>query len=189
MKKVGFIGEGDSEVIILNSSNFQEMLKQSEIECVGVFNAEGIDNLIKRNERLTSYFEIFKDRKADKIFILGDLDFAKCISARKNSFYKYAENQFVIISVRAIEAWYLADSNTLSRIFRKNYVYPYPEDTNELPFEILKNEFINNRGRGFGSSKIRLSKLMIRNGFSVENAINHENCKSVKYFFTKLFIN
>ncbi len=189
MKKAGFIGEGESEVIILNSSNFQELLKRFNIDCVGVFNAEGINNLIKRNERITSYFEIFKDRNADKVFMLGDLDFERCIIERKNSFYKYEENQIVIISVRAIEAWYLADSITLSSIFKMNYFYPNPENTNELPFEVLKKEFVNKRGRGIGPSKVRLSNYIVRNGFSIENAIKHENCKCVRYFFNKLTTN
>lgn len=188
VKKVGFIGEGDSEVIILNSSNFQELLKRFSLDCVGVFNAEGIGNLMKKNERIASYFKIFQDRNADIILVLGDLDFERCIVEKKNSFYKFAENQTVIICVKAIEAWYLADSITLSSIFKRNYFYPEPENTSELPFEVLKKEFVSKLDRGIGS-KVLLSKSMIRNGFSIENAIQHPNCKSVNYFFNKLTTN
>ncbi|MHB8339260.1 MAG: hypothetical protein ACYDEE_17730 [Ignavibacteriaceae bacterium] len=188
MKRVGFIGEGESETIILNSDSFQDLLNRKKVESVGVFDAGGIDNLKNYNTKVDSFIKIFNDRKADKIFFLGDLDFEKCLVNQKNSFYRYDEKQVIVISVRAIEAWYLADSVTLSSIFKKKYIYSQPENTEDLPFEVLKKEFLKETGRGIGS-KVRLSHYMIRNGFSIENAIQHKNCKSIQYFFIKLFTN
>ena len=113
MKKIGFIGEGESEVIILNSANFKSILSHYNIECVGAFNAEGIENLKNCNKRISSYFEIFKDRNAERVYILADLDNLNCIVEMKNSLYNYDQMQIIIIAVKAIEAWYLADSNYL----------------------------------------------------------------------------
>jgi hypothetical protein len=185
-KRIGLIGEGDSEVIMLNSPDFQELLKRYDINCVGVYNADGSGNFRKFNEKINKFFKIFIDLKVDEVFMLTDLDLEKCISERKNTIYNYHQGQIIIIAVRANESWYLADSITLSSIFKKNYKYIEPENTTSSPFETIHEEFLKNRNRGFGRSKVSLSNIMMKNGFSIENAILHENCDSVKYFYKKI---
>ena len=96
--------------------------------------------------------------------------------------------QINIIAVKAIESWFLADSITLSIIFNiKNYQYNDPEGMTEKPFEILKSEFIKNcEGRGISKRRNLHASKMINNGFSIQNASDHPNCPSAKYFLQKL---
>ena len=112
-----------------------------------------------------------------------------CISFAKANIYIYdRKKQIIIIAVKAIESWFLADSITLSNIFKEdNYQYNNPEEMEEKPFEVLKREFINHRGgRGISKKRNRHASLIINGGFSIQNAANHPNCSSAKYFLQKL---
>ena len=112
-----------------------------------------------------------------------------CISFAKANIYIYdRKKQIIIIAVKAIESWFLADSITLSNIFNEdNYQYNNPEEMEEKPFEILKSEFIKNReGRGISKRRNLHASKMINNGFSIQNAASHPNCPSAKYFLQKL---
>ena len=135
-------------------------------------------------KNIQPFIEILKDDGAELIFILTDLDTDKCITKTKeriNAPYGIV----VIISVQQIEAWFLADSITLSSIFKSKYLFKFPEKEN-YPREKLKEIFIKKTGRGIMDSKPRFAKWMIKNGFSVINAAQHLNCKSAKYFIDGL---
>lgn len=183
MKKIGFIGEGDCETIFLNSVKFNELLNNFQLESVGVFNAEGIANLTSYQNRVDSFIKILTDKGADKIIIVVDKDDENCLKDYKSIFHKYSEKQVLIIAVKAIESWYLADTKTLSAILRTNFYCEFPERI-ENPFQFIKQEFIKNLSRGI--EKKTLSKKMIRNGFTLEQCVLHNNSRSSQYFLRKL---
>ena len=185
MVKVGFIGEGKTERMILVSEAFLLFLKKNNIETVGAFDAGGGSNFKRERKEIISFFEIFSDRNADFVFLLTDLEDDPCITETKSKIHKFCkERQIEIIAVKAIESWFLADSDSLSKIFKKKYYFECPEKTNGKPFFVIKNELFNNLGRGI--SKDRLTRKMLNHGFTIENAAKHNNCDSAKYFINKL---
>lgn len=185
MVKAGFIGEGKAEEMILTSNPFSLLLKKNNIENVGVFNAGGEGDFKVESDKIISFFNIFSDRSADIVFLLTDLEEDPCITETKNRIFKFCEKrQIEIIAVKAIESWFLADSESLSQIFRKKYFFKKPEITVEKPFTVIKDEFVKNTKRGI--SKIRLVSKMLNHGFTIENAAKHDNCDSAKYFINKL---
>jgi hypothetical protein len=73
MKKVGFIVEGHCEQAILNSGAFQDWLDVVGVLRAGdVGNAKGKNNL--GNEVASSLAQILRDKGADHIVVLRDLD-------------------------------------------------------------------------------------------------------------------
>jgi len=185
--KIGFIVEGGAEKIILKSENFQDFAKSNNLEIIGIFDAGGKGNFTSYSENVSRFFKIFKDKLAQYIIIVTDIENDPCITYTKNSIYKYDENkQIELISVKAIESWFLADSETLSKVFQTDFVFPNLEEIDKLPFDQIKKEFLKYTKRGISKSSNMLAKKMIRNGFSIINAANHPECKSAKYFIEKL---
>jgi hypothetical protein len=182
MVKVGFICEGETEKIIVDSADFKNILKLHNLQLVNAIDATGNGNLLPKN--IIPFIESLKDDGAEKIFILTDLDEDVCITKTKERI-KAPETVIVIISVKQIEAWFLADSITLLKIFAKEFYFNFPEAEN-TPREKLREIFINETGRGFGDGKPRFAKWIIKEGFSVSNAANHPNCNSAKYLMDKL---
>ncbi|MBI9036734.1 MAG: hypothetical protein JEY97_01255 [Bacteroidales bacterium] len=185
MVNVGFIGEGKTETMILNSESFLLFLKKVNIEIVGVFDAGGEGNLKVESKKIISFFEILSDRNADFVFLLTDLEEDPCITETKTKILKFSKKQQIeIIAVKTIESWFLADSESLSEIFKRRYHFENPENIEGKPFDLIRDEFVKNTGRGI--SKDRLARKMLNHGFSVENAAKHDNCNSAKYFINKL---
>jgi hypothetical protein len=184
MVKIGFICEGETEKIIVDSVDFKNILTLHNLQLVNAIDATGNGNLLPKN--IMPFIESLKDDGAEKIFILTDLDKDVCITKTKERI-NAPESVIIIISVKQIEAWFLADSISLSKIFAKEFYYDFPEDEN-YPREKLREIFMNETGRGFGDGKPRFAKWMVKEGFSVSNAANHPNCNSAKYLLHKLII-
>lgn len=184
MKKIGFIGEGDCEVIFLKSDGFNELLNDLNFDNVGVFNAEGVGNLKIRNNKIDSFVRILLDRKAEYIIILADTDENECMKEYKESFHIYTDNQLLIFAVKSLESWFLADSETLSQLLRTKYFYEFPEKTPNPPYEVIRDDFKSHLDRGI--EKKILSRKMIRAGFNLKNSASHPNSNSSKYFINKL---
>lgn len=182
MVKIGFICEGETEKIIIESANFQTFLVENELAFVNAIDAAGNGNLLPKN--IEPFIEILKDEGAAIIFILTDLDTDKCITKTKERI-NAADDIAVIISIQQIEAWFLADSVTLSSIFKSKYFFEYPEKEIQ-PREKLKEIFIEKTGRGIGESKPGFAKQIIKQGFSILNAAQHVNCNSAKYLVNAL---
>jgi hypothetical protein len=182
MVKIGFICEGETEKIIVDSVNFKNILTLHNLQLVNAIDATGNGNLLPKN--IIPFIESLKDDGAEKIFILTDLDEDVCITKTKERI-NAPETVIVIISVKQIEAWFLADSISLSKVFAKEFHYDFPEDEN-YPREKLREIFMNETGRGFGDGKPRFAKWMVKEGFSVSNAANHPNCNSAKYLMDKI---
>ena len=182
MVKIGFICEGETEKIIIESENFRQFLLENNLELVNALDATGNGNLLPKN--ILPFIAILKDDGAEKIFILTDLDTDKYITKTKERI-NAPDDIVVIISVQQIEAWFLADSFTLSSIFKSDYVFDYPEKE-IYPREKLREIFIEKTGRGIMESKPSFAKWIIKEGFSVLYATEHYCCDSVKYFIEKL---
>jgi hypothetical protein len=185
VKKIGFICEGESEKAIVESLQFQNLLLEYGFECVKIIDAAGNGNLLPKN--LSNHMDTMIRYNAEVILILTDLDEDACITITKERIKNLSKNVEIIVAVKALESWYLADSLTLSKIFQKNYSFPKPEETIDSPYKILKSEFATHhpRKRGFGSKNL-LAQLMLNNGYSIKNSAEHPYCPSAKYLISTL---
>lgn len=184
MVKIGFIVEGDSEKLILESESFRNYLRANNIEFVDfIANAEGGGNLLPQN--LDKYTQVLKDQGATRFIILTDLENDPCIEEAKKRI-SAPDTHKVVIARKAIEAWYLADETLMTKLLKKKFKHASPETTAQMPYSELKNAFLDHTGRGINTSKPLVAKRMIREGFTIENASKHENCPSAKYFLSKL---
>ncbi len=182
MVKIGFLVEGASEKRVLDSIAFRQFLKGENIDYVSdIVDAKGGGQILPRNR--DKHVSRLKGKGATHIIILTDKENDPCFTSVKNR-VKPQENEFVLISAKALEAWFLADSDTITAILRKPFKYPAPENTEGKPFDTIKNEFSKN-GKDF-DTKLILADRMIRNGFTIEKAASHSNCPSAKYFLKKI---
>ncbi len=182
MVKLGFIGEGKTERKILESEQFRTFLNSLNLDYVEkVIDAEGSGNLIP--ERLPALIEILENQGANRIIILTDLEDMPSIRFAKER-VTTSDEYIIIIAVRAVEAWFLADTIAMSTYFKQNYTCEFPEDIDN-PFEFIKQEGIRLTGRGVNSKRL-LCGRMLRNGFSIQNAAQHPDCPSAAYFIRQL---
>lgn len=180
--KIGFICEGKTEKKIIESEKFQKYLLELGIEMIAeVRNAEGNGNLLPKH--LPQFVLPLIELGAEHILILTDLDQDACITTTKDRI-DVDRTKIVIVAIKQIESWFLADSDTLSLLLRDNFEFDDPE-AQDNPYNTLKNLFKSKRSRGIGT-KDKLARHMIKYGFSVENAANHPNCSSANYFLNKL---
>jgi hypothetical protein len=183
MVKLGFICEGETEKIIVESSNFKKLLAENNCSFVKAFDATGNNNLLP--EKITPLINNLIDEGAEKIFILTDLGEDECITKTKERINAPAEI-ITIVSVKQVEAWFLADSQTLSVLLNEaDFQFQHPE-TIPVPREAIQQLFLQKKGRGIGPSKPLFATKMVNNGFSITNAAAHPNCPSARYFITKL---
>lgn len=184
MVKIGFICEGYTELFILKSDDFNALLSELGLECVGVINVEGNGNLLPKN--------IEKHRKnliadgAEKIMILTDLDEDLCITLTKQRIGEQPD-QHIIIAVKQIESWFLADTSTMKSIFRGNFLFENPEDE-RVPIETIRRLYFDKFNKGLigRDEKKKLAFKMVENGFSLKSVAAHPNCPSASYFLKKL---
>jgi hypothetical protein len=186
VKKVGFICEGETEKIIVESSAFQRLLTDLNLSCAVAVDASGNGNLLPKN--IQNHLETMRRYKVDFTIILTDLDEDVCITKTKERIQGSEKNEaIIIVSVKTIESWFLADSKTLSLVFSKEYSYSFPEDIEMKPIDLIKQLFLENIQRGIGRrGKPYLANYMLKNGFNIMNAAEHANCPSAKYFIAKL---
>ena len=178
MVKLGIICEGESETIIFNSPNFISFLETLNIELIAV-QETGSKNQFY-GERINSHRQILFDKGANHVLALLDLDKDECITITKQKVPIF-KNQAIVVAVKEFENWYLADSDAISSFLNKQTSINYPEVYDEPIDEMIKL-----KGKTFAKSKPRLASRMLYNGFSIQNAANHPNCPSAKYFLTKL---
>lgn len=182
MVNVGFICEGDTERKIIESTAFQQTLNDLGLICIKpVEDADGNGNLLPHNiEPIRA--KLFA-AGANVIFVLTDLDQDADIKVTKQRISERS-NQIIIIAIKAVEAWFLADSVLLSRLMNAEIHVNYPENEPQ-PFETIRRLFVDKTGRGVGTKHILATRL-IKYGFTIEQAARHPNCLSARYFLTKL---
>lgn len=182
MVKVGFLCEGKTEVKFVRSEKFQDCLRRIGIEAVEpVLDAKGGGNLLPDNSK--EFLETLWSNGAQKIVVLTDLDEDACITLTKQRI-SASDDKVVIVAVRTIESWFLADSETLSFLLKQKFEFDYPEKE-EIPFMTMRNVFLEKQNREIGDKEI-LAARMLKYGFSLENAANHPSCPSATYFLNKL---
>ena len=184
MVKLGFIVEGKTEKIILEKSGIFQFIKSISIEIFEkVINAEGKDKLLP--QRMPEYMDTLISNGVNRFFILADLDKDECITKTKGRISPEA-NQIVVISVKEMESWYLADTNAMRSFLKDDTYYCEAPENITDPFEEIKNVRLQKMNRGV-DDKVILAKLMVKNnGFSILKAAEHPNCNSAKYFLKKI---
>lgn len=185
MVKLGFIGEGAVEKRILESPPFREYLRSLKIDFIEeVIDANGNRNLLPRN--ITGFTQILKTKGATAIIILTDLDNDTCITKTKERIQP-EQNHFVIVSVKKIEAWFLADEEAMARFLKdKDFNFEKPEELENPYAKIRELRMLKAGGQGT-VSKVRLAFFMIeKNNFSILRAAQHLACPSAKHFLEKI---
>ena len=181
MVSLGFIVEGFTEKMIIRSKKFLALLQRLNLTFIDVIDVEGGGNLLPEN--LGDSIELLMKNGAEQIFILTDLEDAPSIISIKDRIDP-DRDYTVIIAVKTIEAWYLADTSSISNFIGSNLRCENPEEL-ENPFKYIKGENIRLTGRGVKSKRLLCSRIL-KSGFSIENAAAHPNCPSAKYFLEKL---
>lgn len=182
MVKVGFIVEGDSEKIVIESEGFRRFLADCGFKLVTpVINAKGGGNLLPRN--IQPYLDRFNGLDVDRICVLTDLEDEPSVEVVTKRI-SHAHINVVFIAVKALEAWFLADTAALAIWLGQTHVEEFPERTQTKPWDRLK-EIANLHGsRGPGANKVQFAKRMVKNyGFRVEAAASHPACPSVQQFY------
>ncbi|MEN9898793.1 MAG: hypothetical protein RLZZ66_2442 [Pseudomonadota bacterium] len=182
MVKIGFIVEGDCEKIFIESDNFKNWANMQGIEiCSPVVNAKGGGNLLPQN--IKPMVELLQYANAQHIVILTDLEREPDeILVRNRIGSEYTNHVF--ISVKAFEAWFLADSDAMKKWLKVDSFYEdEPEKTEDLPWDRLKALAAALDKKGTGKNKPNFAKFMMKHyEFSIERAAKHPNCASAKKF-------
>ena len=187
---VGFIVEGDSEKILVESEAFQNWLHDhcGLVVANPVVNAGGNGALC--SPKISSYVKSLKLQAApDKIVVLADLDpeeCAPCITRRKEIIGMQGVD-LIVIANKAPESWFLADNEAMRKwTGDSEFTEENPEKTRQMPWDRLK-EIGLDKGRGPGHSKKLFARKFIRRlGFDICRAARHPGCPSARYFMERV---
>jgi hypothetical protein len=186
MVKIGFLVEGDTEKKIIRSQIFNEFLASNNLEAIPtLFPAKGNmgKDVFKNLDKINSLIEILKEKVAEHIFVIRDLEDLECVVLARNEIN--SESVQKVIVEKTIESWFLADTEALQKVFSSdNIIVEFPEKVKN-PFNEPKQISKEKENRGI-SDKLIFAARMLNNGFSIENAAKHPNCDSAKYFIKKL---
>lgn len=189
MVKIGFIVEGNSDVIMLKEcKGITNVFESYNIDASTdlIINARGKSNL---KTKFVSYYKDLMNKGVDYVFVMVDQDDKE--AQRKNRKYKPIDcpltvvqeiqsyrdnknyinkNQVYVIMTREMEAWFLADNNLGFNCNGKN------------PEEILNPA--DEVGKQLGAmAHIQIANRM-KNRFSLERAA--QNAPSARRFINKL---
>ncbi len=190
MVGVGFIVEGETEKVLIDSTRFRDWCQHIGIKVIEpVIDAGGSGNLLPQN--INNYLNEIKKGAPIKIVVLTDLDFGESVDEVKSRIIpdpQVTSIDVVFVAVKAVESWFLADSNALQKWLKESsYDEEQPEDTDGLPWDRLREIAKDHNVRGTGASKPTFARRMTKTyGFSIESAANHPACPSVKYFHDTL---
>ena len=186
MVKVGFIVEGSTEKIVIESQLFRTWALQQGIEIISpVIDAKGGGNLLPQN--IEPMIRQLRLGDPDHIFIVTDLEYdpnPEIVRARIG----HEHTDLIFIAVKAMEAWFLADTDAMRKWLGVIDLFEHsPEETVGMPWDRLKELSAELGKRGPGGTKPGFAKKMVKHyGFSVPNAALHPNCQSVKIFHDTL---
>lgn len=187
MKTVSFIVEGESERVVLESDAFTQYLKRYGLKA-DILIAQGCGN-IKNSSKLTELIRASQIKNPNStVVVLLDFDEATCYTAVRSQVpsVSLAPNMVVCIVRKALESWFLADSEAVQRWLGKPWEENNPESVAGKPFDYMHQLSKRFGGGGTSGSKRKFSRKMISHGFSLERAAQHPNCPSAAYFLTKL---
>lgn len=182
MVKVGFIVEGDTEKVIVESPAFIAWLSANGISLVRpVVNAKGGGNLLPQN--IEPFIATLQQAQAEHIVILTDQETEASAAAVRQRIGLQHTN-LIFVAVKAIEAWFLADTQALRKwLGIPTFTEDKPEETLGMPWDRLKEIARENNKRGPGTNKVSFAKKMVNHhGFTITSASSHSNCPSVVEF-------
>jgi len=185
MVKVAFLVEGKVEKKLIDYLVSEDWFSQFNIEQAGpVIDVKGGGSLCPHN--MQAFVEQAIAHNPDKILILTDLECDPCVTKTKERLGNCPICS-IVLARKAIEAWFLADDEVV-KYFTDNKLqsFEYPEDTDGMPYDKLKEIALEHTGRGVGLKILCANKILKRIGFKIENAANHPNCHSAKYFIDKV---
>ena len=178
MVKAGFIVEGASEKIVVESPAFKSFLAQQGYQLVTpVIDANGGGNLLPQN--IEEFVARLAKSEVEQVFILTDLEDEPSAEVVRER-VAHTQVNATFVAVKALEAWFLADTNAMNQwLKRDDFFEPQPEQTVDKPWQRLKDIANEYESSGPGSSKPVFAKRMIKHwGFDVQNAAKHQNCRS-----------
>lgn len=182
MVKIGFIVEGDSEKVLIESKGFQAWAKKQGVEvCSPVINAEGGGNLLPHH--IQPMLAQFQASQPHHIVILTDLENEANVAAVRARITTRHTN-LIFVAVKALEAWYLADTGAMRRWLAKDdFFEEFPEQTQGMPWDRLKEIARGLGTRGPGTNKVIFARRMCGLlQFDVSEAAKHPNCQSAREF-------
>lgn len=184
---VGFIVEGDSEKLLVESPMFTAWLEQHQLQLGPVINANGINNILTPQHLQTRIQLCQRGTPTPTVIVLLlDLEQEPCYTSVKQRIHTDSDT-LICIARKAVEAWFLADSEALSKWLGQDYTYLNPEATQEMPWETLKILAAQFQSRGTGTSKVMFAKQYLKHkDFCLERAAQHPHCPSAAYFLDKL---
>ena len=190
MVTVGFVVEGESETLLVRSEVFRQWLREDcNLEVVDpVVNAAGSGNMCSRN--IGDHVKILRtSANPDKVVVLADLDPDKrvpCVQVRKEIIGSQ-DIDLVAIARKAIESWFLADTEAMRRwLGDDTFCEAAPETLAGMPWDRLK-ELRDKEGRGPGRDRFVFTRKFIRHHrFDVRRAARHDQCPSARYFVNRL---
>lgn len=178
MVKIGFIVEGDTESIIVNSPAFIAFLRTNNFELVTpVIDAKGGGNLLPKY--VDNFVARLRNVGAERSCILTDLeDAASVADVRARIAHQDVDISF--IAVKAVEAWFLADSEAMKKWLKVDtFNEELPEATTEMPWDRLKVISRELGKQGPGSSKTAFARRMVtHHGFDIQSSARHPACPS-----------
>jgi hypothetical protein len=183
MVKVGFIVEGDSEKVLIESAGFRKWASDQGLEiCSPVINAKGGGNLLPHH--IKPMLTQIERSQPDHIVILTDLEDATDVEAVKSRITT-EHTDLIFIAVKALEAWFLADTDAMRRwLNAPEFFESSPEQTPGKPWDLLKEVAMAYGARGPGSNKVIFAKKMcsVALRYELERAAAHPACPSAKAF-------
>ena len=157
MVKVAFLVEGQTEEILINHLESIGWFEQFNLSIIANINVEGNGNFCSHN--IGKFISQAKTLNPNKIIILTDLECDPCIESTKNRLGN-CDDCIVIVTKKAIESWFLADTKLMQKLTANQEFYcEFPEGTNPMPIDEIKNILSQNSVRGIGPSNFLSSYL------------------------------
>jgi len=184
MVKVVFLVEGQTEEILINHLSQIGWFEQFNISIIANINVEGNGNFCSSN--INKFILQAKNLNPEKIVILTDLECDPCIESTKNRLGS-CDDCTVVVTKKAIESWLLADTELMRKLTQnETFYFEYPETTELMPIDTIKNILNQHSVRGTGPSKPRFVTRAINEGFDMSKVLEHPNLQSAKYLVDKL---
>ncbi len=185
MVKLGFIVEGDSEKIMVESPAFQTWAEAQGLEiCSPVINAKGGGNLLPHH--MEPMVAQLARSEPDHIVVLTDLEDAPDIAAVRARVTE-THTRLIFVAVKALEAWFLADTEAMrSWLGLPAFHEPAPEATPGMPWDHLKAVAKAHGARGPGNKVIFAKKFCGQHQYQVARSAAHGACPSAKVFHDEL---
>ena len=190
MVRIGFVVEGQTEKVFIESKAFRRWLEKKEMRLVDpVLSANGHGNMRRWAAMGESGWTMLLRKQTgdlDRIVVLADLDpspAVPCITARKNLIDSEAAD-LVVVARKAIESWFLADTKAIARwTTDDSYYEAHPEATPGMPWDRFKEISRVKRGR---SKVLFAMQLINEHGFDIARAAEHPECPTARYFVERV---